>query len=597
MEVGERQMRKMKKLPALALAATILFTAALPSASAVGSTTMQLNMVVENPAVTVNGEVRDWDAVPILVGDQVYVPLRHLSNTIGLRLQWNTSTNRVETLIPGVTVQYDIDHNEAYINQVKVPLDTIAVMKDDRLMVKLSWLAGLIGAKFTYDPLTKKVDILYTSLPDELIADQNENSRPVAKFTFGKSTYKIGEPVKYIDLSYDADAEGIAKYEWVGKETYFTKAGNHKISLKVTDRNGHESKVYTRYITVTNEVHANPFQAKLYYTPEGKAFKTDWSELYAYMLDLPALRKEVVEDRTRKLILSDSPETIKEKGILYQDKINGKARLYADHINGTESKVRFVIFARNTSPDKPVTIKTTNKGEVYPSIYANLIGHEASVDFMLKDPISDKPITLAPNQGFAYVRMPDFYPGQGVNVFYDVETDGEVEFSFLALDSDVTTPTPALVSTLKHLPFSGNVRGTFPLSDMTWKTDMTGATKPVRLTIGDNKDDPFVKGYDTQRKTEAYNDGNYGMIYNIEVNNPPKMAILLLPRGGPFKGPFKINGEFALAPESGVLEAFTSIHVLKRTTGKEGKLNIEFTPPAGSAFPIDLVFYPLEELK
>jgi hypothetical protein len=37
--------------------------------------------------------------------------------------------------------------------------------------------------------------------------------------------------------------------------------------------------------------------------------------------------------------------------------------------------------------------------------------------------------------------------------------------------------------------------------------------------------------------------------------------------------------------------------VLARTTGDEASLDIEFTPPAGSAFPIDIVFYPLEELK
>ncbi|WP_438447123.1 stalk domain-containing protein [Gorillibacterium sp. sgz5001074] len=590
-------MKRQKKLPALVLAAALMMTAVVPTAGAVGTGTLQVSLAVEKPDVSVNGDAQSWDVVPVLVGDQVYVPLRHIANTIGLQLQWNAKTAMVELIIPNVKVQFDIDHNAVWINQLNRPLDTVAMMKDDRLMVKLSWLSELIGAKYTYDAASKKIDLMYTKLPDEMIADENENSRPVAKFTFGKTSYKIGEPVKYIDLSYDPDAEGIARYEWSGKETTFTKAGTYRVSLKVTDRNGHTSRLYSRYLTVTDEVHASPFQTKLYYTPEGQAFDTSWSELYTYMMNLPLLPREVTEDRTRKLILSDSPETIKDKGILYQDRINGKARLYADHVNGMEGKVRFVIMARNTSPDKTVTIKTTNKGEVYPSIYANLIGHEASVDFLLKDPVQDKPITLAPNQGLAYVQMPDLYPAQGINVFYDVETDGEVEFSFLALDSSVSTPTPALLGTLKHLPFAGNVRGTFPVSDMTWKSDMSKVKSPVRITIGDGKEDAFIKGYDTERKSEASNDGNYGMIYNIELQNPPKMAVLLLARGGPFKGPFKLNGEFTMVPDSGVLEAFTRVQVLKRTTGQEGKLNIEFTPPAGSAFPIDLILYPLDDLK
>jgi hypothetical protein len=73
------------------------------------------------------------------------------------------------------------------------------------------------------------------------------------------------------------------------------------------------------------------------------------------------------------------------------------------------------------------------------------------------------------------------------------------------------------------------------------------------------------------------------------------MAVMILANGGVFKGPFKINGEIRLVPESGVLTAFDGMQILAKTTGKEDSLDIEFTPPAGSAFPIDLIFYPLDD--
>jgi hypothetical protein len=48
-----------------------------------------------------------------------------------------------------------------------------------------------------------------------------------------------------------------------------------------------------------------------------------------------------------------------------------------------------------------------------------------------------------------------------------------------------------------------------------------------------------------------------------------------------------------MAPASGVISAFQSVQILARTTGTENSFDLEFTPPAGSAFPIDLIFYPL----
>ena len=157
--------------------------------------------------------------------------------------------------------------------------------------------------------------------------------------------------------------------------------------------------------------------------------------------------KKVTEVPGRTLLVSDSPEEFTESGILYQDNINGKARLYADHINGTKQKMTMAIFATNNT-DKPVTIKTTNKGEVYPSVYANLIGSEASVDFLLENVYTDE-MTVPPHETYVYAKLPDFYPGQGVNLFYDVETDGELQMSFGVTDH-MLTPTIA-----QELPLFG----------------------------------------------------------------------------------------------------------------------------------------------
>lgn len=569
-----------------------------PFAGAVSTSTIQLQLSVGSKQTVVNDEFGpDLEVPPVLIDAQIYVPLKEIGNRLGVSVEWNGTTNKVELTAPYVKAQFDIFNKQVGLNNTTIPFDGVAALQDGKLYVRLSWIGDVIGAKYKYDAITKQINIYYLQSPAGLISDSSENSKPVAKFTFGKRVYRIGEPIKYIDLSYDPDAEGLVSYEWTGKKDAFFASGTYPVKLRVKDGNGRVSDEYSRNIVIEDKIYVPDSLAyKLNFQPEGTAFETTWSDIYAHFWSLPMLAKKVTEDNSRKLIVSDSPETIKETGILYQDKVNGKARLYADHVNGMADKLQYVIIARNTNPTKPVSIKTTNKGEVYPSIYANLIGHEASVDFLLHDPIFDNGMTIPPGQALAYVRMPDFYPQQGVNVFYDVETDGEVEFSFVAMNPSAPTPTADSLNSYKPLDFAGNVRGSFSVSDVSWDVDLKDLNQPSRLIIGDGKDDLFVKGYDTQRKQEVHNEGNYGVVYKIHLNKPPKMAVLILAMGGPFKGPFKINGEFHMVPNSGLLPAFEKIQVLTRTTGTEEGMDIEFTPPAGSAFPIDLIFYPLPDL-
>jgi hypothetical protein len=306
---------------------------------------------------------------------------------------------------------------------------------------------------------------------------------------------------------------------------------------------------------------------------------------------LPELPKKVTASTDRKLLLSDSPEEIRQQGILYQDEINGKARLYSDHMNGTTTPLSMAIFATNNGT-KPVVIKTTNRGEVFPSVYAQLIGSEASVDFLMGHP-DEQTLTVPPKTTVVYSQMPTMYPNQGVNLFYDIESDGPVDITFAAADKI----TPDSVRTLPRQSYVGNVRGSFGTSDLRWDVDVSGLTSPARLLLGDGKSDQFVEGVDVFRSLPIKNEGNYGVKYDIHIDHPKPMVVMIMGEGGGFKGPFKINGDFMLVPQSGVLPAFKEVQLLARTTGDEPALDIEYTPPAGSGFPADLIFYPLQNVK
>ncbi|MFD0587147.1 copper amine oxidase N-terminal domain-containing protein [Paenibacillus sp. GCM10027627] len=581
-----------KKAAALLLALTMM-TAPVASVSAldapITSATNYVVFYIDNNEAFLNGDKVTLDSPAVIKNGRTYVPAKFLGDTFGMKVEWQEKTRTILMETPSHEILLDTVNKQAWIDGYAQPFDQVAMLSKGRLLIKLSWLSDYMGATYTYNAELRRVDVLHVTKPEGNFNPDLGNSVPVAKFSLGKSTYRIGEPIKYINLSYDPDAEGV-QMEWTGKQDVFFKPGTYPVTLVVKDKNGHKSKPYTRNVVVSEDVYLTEQEHPIYTKPVGGYINTDWKTLYAHYLNLPDVAKTVTEDKSRTLLVSDSPETFKELGILYQDTINGKGRLYADHLNGTTEKVSFAILATNNT-DKPVTIRTTNKGEVYPSIYAHLIGSEAMVDYFMRD-AAEETMTIPPGGTFVYKQFPDFYPGQGVNLMYDVETDGEVQFTFAAADSVSTD-----MLEMPKLAFDGHVRGTFQIAGFDWKVDLSekGLQKPMKLILGDGKVDPFQQGYDPQRGTEAVLSGNYGTVYKIHSDKPRKMAVMILAKGGPFKGPFMINGEMVKVPNSGVLTAFDGMVILAKTTGKEESLDIEFSPPAGSAFPINLIFYPLDE--
>jgi hypothetical protein len=81
-------------------------------------------------------------------------------------------------------------------------------------------------------------------------------------------------------------------------------------------------------------------------------------------------------------------------------------------------------------------------------------------------------------------------------------------------------------------------------------------------------------------------------MYKATIERPPAMTVMMRARGGSFKGHFQINDRIVLAPDSGSIRPQNGLFILARTTGNEPQLTIEFSPPAGSSLPIDLIFLP-----
>lgn len=580
----------------MAAAAAAIWCAAMPVATAAPEQ-VQLFVYFDRTMAYVNGKETVLSAPVLRREEMTYWPAAELPRLFGFPLRYDAERGEAQLTTPTGYAAFRLADRTVAVNGAARPWSKDALMAGDRLYISSSWLEAMADVRLRLDEKLNRLEARYIKSPEagQFHNDTLPNVLPVAKFAVDKPVYRLGEPIRYTDLSYDPDGDAIVSANWIGNAEAIFTPGLYKVSLSVTDSRGNVSEPFSLNVEVSSETYLDPFEYYVYHAPVGTYVKEEEAVLRRYLRGIPQLAKDERRPMERPLIVSDSPETFTEIGYLYQEKVNGKARLYADHVNGTDRKLKMAIVARNPHPDRNVTIRTTRKGEVFPSIYANLIGNEATIEFLQERP--EKPLeslTLRPYESVYYRMMPNFYPGQGMNVIYDVETDGDVYFSFVAMEPEDGFEELPLYP---HLPYRYNVRGTFDRSDIEWTIDAKGLTKPSSFAIGDGTSDTFVTGRDFVHQTDALNLGNYGVEYRIHIDAPPRMAVLMLPRGGVFRGPFLIDGSIVQAPPSGIMMDYQGYTVLARTDGSGKGIDIAFSPAAGSAFPIDIILYPLDEDK
>jgi hypothetical protein len=521
-----------------------------------------------------------------LIEGRLYVPVRFLSEHLGFEVKWDGTTRTITITTKKVLITLQPDDNTAAINGKSVPFDHIGVIVKDNLLLSARTMSDYMNVQVDYNPIFKRV----TLKEREPEVPKPTNAKPVAQFTTDKTVYRMGEPIHYIDVSYDPDANGYFP-SWQGKQDAFFTPGEHEVTLTIKDTFGAISEPFSRTILVTNETLTTQAEYGFYFgamEKDPRAIPIDMNRFRT----IPILNPKETRDTSRKLIVSNSPETFKEYGILYEEKISEQYRLFATHINGMKKMAQFYVMVTNPTSE-PVSIRTTHKGEVAPTAYPEILGTQGLVNWFLEGE-TDELRVLQPGESFVYFKSEPLFPSQGIHLIHDIEVDGEAQASLLVMDpeQDVEQWTE-----LPRLARAGHVRGTYDVSGIKWEVDASEANEqPSRIQIGGADSDPWVEGRDAMTGVYEQNRGNYGVFYDITIRNAGKAAIALVPRGGLFKGALEYEGNIILMPKSGIINPGTA-YLIDRTEENKKEVHLKISPPSGSFLPFDILIYPLDDRK
>ena len=322
------------------------------------------------------------------------------------------------------------------------------------------------------------------------------------------------------------------------------------------------------------------------------------------------------------LLFSDSPEYVKEVGVLYRDTVTGDARVLYYHLNDTPQPKKVAVVLETEADLATVTV--TRGAAAAPSTDYLQVGKATQIGYFdtheLNERIyvtKERPRLLVPAMNETLLA-----PGQLVYGVYDFHANAPVRVSVIMYGADVDPF--AFLRIARVLPRDEiALRGTFHgmnrviTAQKPYRPSMDGA---VYFPIGDNLHDVYRHGIDATDGSSVVNYGNYGILYQINI---PTMGrenthYFLSPLGGVYAGAMRAEsggkrvllqtpamrayfGDQTLAESPNVVQAreegllfltqYTELSDLGMYAAGQS-VEFEYSPPGASNLPVNIILMP-----
>ena len=347
---------------------------------------------------------------------------------------------------------------------------------------------------------------------------------------------------------------------------------------------------------------------------EAKSSKKPFNSTVMHRLEVDTI------DTGGTLLFSDSPEYVKENGILYTDVVEGDVRLLFYHLNESSVNKRLAVIVENVS-DKFNTVDITRGPMSEPSADFLKVGKSVQTDYM-ETPFHSSLYMLKGDRKLLVDNISSYLirPGQLVYGVYDFYAAHSVKVSVLMYPQTVN---PLEFSRwAKILPKDEQrLRGTYKNMNRTITTKKIYDPEEdgiMYIMLADDVNDLYKTGIDTTDNSEVKNFGNYGVNYTINIKTKSPTKIALTPLGGVYAGAMRVNynGESKMiltpkgrtyfgdktpkepesvkkAREEG-LSLLTTYTELADLGVYEGEVSFEYSPPGASNLPVHIILMPVD---
>ncbi|MDF2612951.1 MAG: copper amine oxidase N-terminal protein [Clostridia bacterium] len=432
------------------------------------------------------------------------------------------------------------------------------------------------------------------------------NESPViSEIKLSKDSYAQGEKIdikyEYINEDWEKATEELWSYKYIdpkntkneitsGKPTAFFYPGKFVIELQIKDTYGNLSEKKQVTVTVTDHIKQSELDYKFEEGIIGSVVDNFRCFNYA---DYTLVDDYTVTDTGTKLLMSNSPESVKQKGILYKDAVQGPGRILYHHrnmINNQTENMRFVIIMENKN-SFPIQVTKRREGVKGPTQDILYAGAQVLKDFLGREFYEDYTLAKGEKKYLFDTGIKQWNTGDTVSGMIEFYSDEQVHITIAMVGEDTK------LKHIEELPIlkrdGVHSRGTFENADRYYNLTLDN-DKPYKIMLGKPANDmeSWMQGYDALTGEKVMDKGNYGMVYRLRLNVKEDTGILLNVRSNIFKGAIGFTGKGSYAmPEMGLVKNTQQALVAGIVT-PEKVSELLYVLPNGSAAPVLFCFIP-----
>lgn len=118
-----------------------------------------LQLQIGSLEISKDGVVSQMDVAPIIISDRTMVPIRFVSGALGAQVQWIAETQSAVIAYNGIVLELPVDQSTMYVQGQPVSMDVAAQLINDRTMVPLRAVSEGLGLTVQYAADTQMITI------------------------------------------------------------------------------------------------------------------------------------------------------------------------------------------------------------------------------------------------------------------------------------------------------------------------------------------------------------------------------------------------------------------------------------------------------
>lgn len=140
--------------------------------------------------ININGKNIKSDVAPIIQNERTMVPLRVISENLGVQVDWNQQNKEVSLTQDNLNAKFKIGSKKYTVNGKKAKTDTAPIVYQDRTLVPIRVIAETLGKDVNWDNKTKTVIITENSKGKEEEKTKPQNNSRKTQNTFEEAYVK-----------------------------------------------------------------------------------------------------------------------------------------------------------------------------------------------------------------------------------------------------------------------------------------------------------------------------------------------------------------------------------------------------------------------